>query len=269
VNQHLLASSARIALMLMIASVTSAARADQPNIAQLQYAASVGANLIDATTFVARRDFVADDLAGTRVRVQIAGLPDSVILRDLHVEANADVLFALDTGVTLAGTYFTPADVIRYNGTTFSKEFDAALAGVPTGVHCDGVARLGDSGKLLLSFDSVFAVAGTTIRPADVIVYANGAFGAKLLDAQALGLADTLNVDAIDTYRTKDYLLVSFDTGGTIGGTTFTSADVVQLHRGTWTKRYALSSFSDRWDSANLDGLAALNNDTIFQDDFE
>lgn len=260
-----------LAVAAMLASQSAAA--DPPAIAALGYSADTGANLIDVNTFVARKDFVLDALGAGRLRMQISGLPDGAILRDFHIEndSHGDWLFALDIGATLSGIYFRPGDVIRFNGSNFTKEFDATAAGVPPGVGCDGVARWGDTGKLLLSFDRTFTANGMTIRPADVIVYSGGAFGKKVLDAQALGLPAKLNVDAIDSFRTKNYLLVSFDTGGSLGGITFTSADVMQLHlpAGTWTKRYTMLSFSSRWNYANLDGVFAINNDTIFQDDFE
>lgn len=260
-----------LALAFGVAIAAHNATAGAPAIAHLRYSADTGANIVGATTFAARKDYVDDDLSGTRTRVQISGLPDTVILRDFHIEPNGDLLFALDTGTTLAGTDYQPADVIRFNGSGFSREFDSGAAGVPPGVQCDGIARFGVTGKLLLSFDHTFAVSGITIRPADVITFSGGAFGAKVLDAKALGLPDTLNVDAIDTFRTEDYLLVSFDSGGAIAGIPFTSADVMQLHRidGSWSRRFILSTFSDRWNTANLDGLAAVNNDTIFQDDLD
>jgi hypothetical protein len=262
-------------LLLALAALLLAqhAKAGPPAIAGIGYAADTGTNLIDANTFVARRDFVLDALGAGRLRMTIPGLPDTVILRDFHIEndAHGDYLFALDTGIALNGIYFSPADVIRFNGSDFTREFDSAAAGVPPGVHCDGVARWGDTGKLLLSFDRTFTAGGITILPADVIVFSGGAFGKKVLDAHARGLPANLNVDAIDTFRTKDYLLVSFDSGGKVGGITFTAADVLQLHvtTGAWSKRYTMLDFSDRWSRANLDGLLAINNDTIFQDDFE
>jgi hypothetical protein len=256
---------------LIFALSAPIAEAGAPAIAHLRYSADMGANIAGPGLFAARKDYVDDDLVGSRLRVQIAGLPDGVILHDFHIEANGDILFALDIGVALGATYYGPADVIRFSAGTFSKEFDSIAAGVPSGIHCDGVARLGSSGPLLLSFDKTFTVGGVTIRPADVISFGNGKFGAKVLDAQALGLAANLNVDAIDTFGTKSYLLVSFDTGGTIGGITFADEDIMQLRlsNGTWTKRYTLLSFSDRWGAANLDGLAATNNDTIFEDGFQ
>lgn len=259
------------ALAFIVALGPQFTLAGAPAIARLQYSSDIGANIIGPGVFAARKDYVDDDLVSTRLRMQIAGLPDSVVLHDFHIETNGNVLFALDMGLTLGGTYYSPADVIRLNASTFSKEFDAVAAGVPAGVHCDGVARIGQNGPLLLSFDKIFTVSGITIRPADVIRFSNGAFGAKVLDAQALGLPANLNVDAVDLFGTKSYLLVSFDTGGTVGGITFADEDVLQLHLadGTWSKRFTLLDFSDRWGAANLDGLAATNNDTIFEDDFQ
>ena len=156
-----------VAFGLTAALIAQGAAADAPAIAHLQYSADVGANIVGPASFAARKDFVDDDLAGTRLREQIAGLPDNVVLHDFHVESDGNILFALDIGATLGGTYYSPADVIRYSG-SFSKEFDSVAAGVPAGVHCDGVARSGN-GRLLLSFDKTFTVGGITIRPADVI----------------------------------------------------------------------------------------------------
>jgi hypothetical protein len=247
-------------------------QAQLPPIVQLQYSADSGANIVAAGQYAARQDYVIDNIlvSGNRARVQIPGLPQRANLRDFQIDKNGDVLFALDIGVTLGGTYYDPADVIKHSGAVFSKAFDAAAAGVPKGVHCDGVARSGASGALLLSFDTTFTAGGITIRPADVIAFSAGSFGAKVLDAQALGLADALNVDAVDAIGTTTDLLVSFDTGGNVGGVKFTHEDILQLHlaNGSWSKRYSLNTFSDRWGAAHLDGLAATN-DTIFKDGFE
>jgi len=269
----MLRRAVRIRLIVAAAAITiemAPAWAGAPAISALDYSADIGANLVDANTFVARKDFVIDDLSGARVRQPIPGLPDNVILRDFHIEPNDNILLSLDIGVALSGTYYAPADVIRYAG-SFTREFDSAAAGVPPGVHCDGIARWGATGKLLLSFDRTFTASGVTIRPADVIAYSAGAFGPKVVDSRALGIPDNFNVDAIDTFRTKRYVLVSFDSGGSIGGITFTSADILQLDSasGAWSKRYAPSTFSDRWSKADLDGLAAVNIDTIFEDDLE
>lgn len=256
----------------LLALPMASTRADAATpVYRLQYSADTGANIAGAGLFAARKDFVDDNLGGTRVRVQMPGLPDSVDLRDFHVELNDDVLFALDSGVTLGGVYYRPADVIRFSPPLFMKAFDASAAGVPPGVHCDGVARLGPDGPLLLSFDRTFAVGAITIRPADVVVFDGSAFGAKALDSRALGVPSALNVDAVDSMGTTTDLLVSFDSGGSVGGIAFADEDVLQLHlaNGTWSKRFSLADFSDRWGAANLDGLASTFTDALFKSDFE
>ncbi|QBB70177.1 hypothetical protein ELE36_07265 [Pseudolysobacter antarcticus] len=247
-----------------------AAFADTLPILQLRYSADTGANIVAVGQYASRQDYVSDNLAGSRMRVQIPGLPERSNLADFQVDTNGDVLFALDIGVSLGGTYFYPADVIKYSGGTFSKAFDAVAAGVPKGVHCDGVARLDTNSKLLLSFDRTFAANGFTVRPADVMLITAGAFSAKKLDAQALGFSSALNIVGIDAMGTHTDLLVAFDSAGTVGGVTFTRNDLLSVHlpSGVWTKRYALSSFSDRWNTAHVDGVAALN-DTLFKDGFE
>lgn len=240
-------------------------------IVALRYSADTGANIVGPGQFAGRQDYVDDNLIGaSRVRVRIQGVPERANLRDFQIDSNGDVLFALDIGTTLGDTYFDSADVIRWSGGVFSKVFDGYAAGVPKGVHCDGVARLGNNGPLLLSFDQTFTVAGTTIRPADVIAVNGSAFGAKVLDAQALGLGAALNVIAVDAAQTTSDLLIAFDTAGSAGGVTFTREDILQLHLAdsTWSKRFSLRDFSDRWGAAHLDGLAAVN-DTIFEDYFE
>ncbi len=255
--------------LLPLFAVTPA-MAQTPPIAQLQYSSNVGANIVGSGQYAARKDYVTDTLSGTRTRITIPGLPERANLRDFQIDANGDVLFALDIGVTLSGAYFDPADVIRYSAGVFSKAFDAAAAGVPKGVHCDGVARLGVAGALLLSFDKTFSAGATVIRPADVITFSAGMFGAKTLDANALGLSPALNIDAIDMVGTATDLLVSFDTAGSVAGITFADEDILQLHLAdnSWTRRYTLLDFSDRWSAANLDGLAAVN-DTVFDNGFE
>jgi hypothetical protein len=263
---------ARLPALLITAGLMQAAAvsADSLPVIALRYSADTGANIVGAGQYAARQDYVNDDLAGTRTRVQIPSLPERANLADFQIDTNGEVLFALDVGVTLGGTYFDPADVIRYSGGGFSKAFDAATAGVPNGAHCDGVARLDANGALLLSFDRTFTANGFTVRPADVMKVSGGAFVGKKLDAQALGLPASLNIVAIDAMGTHTDLLVAFDTAGTVGGVSFTRNDLLQVHlpAGVWTRRYALSSFSDRWGVAHVDGVAALN-DTIFKDGLE
>ncbi|HMM68845.1 MAG TPA: hypothetical protein PKC03_18075 [Dokdonella sp.] len=259
-------------LLFHLGMSSAVALAQTPAIVELQYSADIGANLLDASHFVRRSDYVIDNTLGRRARVLIAGLPDTANLRDFQIDSSHIALFALDSGFSASGTYFDPADVIASNDGVFIKAFDAAAAGVPKGVRCDGVARANGNGALLLSFDTAFKVGGVSIFPADVIAVNGNSFGAKVLDARALGIPANLDIDAIDAMGTNSDLLVSFDTAGVVGGIAFTSSDVMQLHLAdaSWSKRFALRTFSDRWNTANLDGLGtAPVSDFLFDNSFD
>lgn len=262
----------RFRAALLTLMLAGGASAQDPNIVQLQYSADVGANIVGASQFAARKDYVIDDLLGTRLRVSVPGLPDRINLNDFQIDAGNVLLFAVDGGVSLGGSYYRGGDVIAYSNGVYSRAFDASAAGVPRGVVCDGVARSGAAGALLLSFDRSFTVADTVVRPADVIALSGAGFGAKVLDARALGLPAQLNVDAIDSVATTSDLLVSFDSGGRVGAAVFADEDILQLHLATnaWSKRYSMRSLSDRWAAADLDGLAAApNGDALFGNGFE
>ena len=70
-----------------------------------------------------------------------------------------------------------------------------------------------------------------------MIAFSGVDFGPKVLDAVALGLPSNLNVDAIDSVDTSSDLLVSFDSGGRVGGVSFADEDILQLHLSdaTWS----------------------------------
>jgi hypothetical protein len=264
--------AAGMAAMLLAVLGPATVAAQSPPVSQLQYSADAGGNIVGASRYAARNDYVVDDTIGIRARAQIGGLGDRVNLRDFQIDGNGDLLFAIDTGVALGGTYFAMGDVIlRHNG-VFTRAFDAAAAGVPAGVGCDGVARSGVAGNLLLSFDRTFAAGGITIRPADVIAYSGAGFGPKVLDAAARGLPGNANVDAVDAIGTSTDLLLSFDSAGSVDGLPYADEDVLQLHlaTGAWSLRFALLANAARWGPLDLDGLAtAPNGDVAFKDGFE
>jgi hypothetical protein len=246
--------------------------AQVPPVLQLQYSADAGGNIVGAARYAARNDYVIDDTAGIRARIPIAGLDDRVDLRDFQIDTNGDLLFTTDIGSRLGGTWFAAGDVIARRNGLYSKAFDSAAAGVPAGVGCDGVARSGAAGNLLLSFDRTFVVGAFTIRPADVIAFNGSGFGAKVVDARVLGLPDNANIDAIDSIATSTDLLLSFEGAGSVGGLPYADEDILQLHLATsaWSLRFELLANAARWGPLNLDGLAtAPNGDVAFKDGFE
>lgn len=255
-------------VVLALGPFGSAALAQQPPIVQLQYSADLPATFAPSATFALDHDYVID-VAGALYRVRLPGLPERADLDALHVEDTGDVLFSLDVGAVLDGAYYAPGDAIRYSRGAYTSAFDASSAGVPATANLDALARR--NGRLIVSFDVAFT-AGTFVRPGDALEVVAGQLGAKVLNAAAHGVATRLDVDALDALGTTTHLLVSFDTGGSVGGVTFADEDVLQLDlgAGTWTRRVAPAATSDRWRAANLDALAAAPNaDALFKDGFE
>lgn len=236
---------------------------------RLQYSADIGARWLPSQVSSLDHDYVIDE-SGVLQVVQIPGLPARADLDALQIEANYDRLFSLDGDVTLGGTHFRAADVIRLHAGAFSKSFDASAASVPFGVDCDAVARAAD-GRLLLSFDRSFRVGGLLIRPVDVVSH-NGTSFEMVFDGRAAGLPAGSNLDALDSTGSNTELLFSLDTGGHIGSVRFADEDVLRVVIATSaiTRELETRTRSAAWNAADLDALAVAEvADGLFRNGFE
>ena len=98
-------------------------------------------------------DVAVDNLLGVVLPVDLGSLPTGVNVTAYHLFANGDQLFSLDAAAVLPGPLTAePEDVVRWDGVSYTLEFDGSAEGVPGGVAVDAVSGLGDD--LLLSFDA-------------------------------------------------------------------------------------------------------------------
>jgi hypothetical protein len=112
------------ALVLVASALTS------PALGSVSVSSDVGVTL--AGSAVADEDVVVDDLLGGIVPASLGSLPGNADVTACHRLANGDQLFALDTATVLPGSVAVrPGDVIRYDGASYSTEFDASAAGDP------------------------------------------------------------------------------------------------------------------------------------------
>ncbi|GAB4459497.1 MAG: hypothetical protein Kow0070_14570 [Anaerolineales bacterium] len=90
------------------------------------------------------------------------------------------------------------ADIYSWNGTAFSRVFDATLAGVPGAANVDGMEVV-DSTHFYLSFTADVTLPGIgTVQDEDVVYYNNGVWSVYF-DGTARGLtAGNQDVDAFD-----------------------------------------------------------------------
>ena len=117
-----------------------------------------------------------DNLAGTVTAVGVGTIPASADLVAYHREPDGDQHLCFDTTVELGAGPLTvrPGDVVRFDGATYSLEFDASANGVPRGVSVDALAVV--AGDLVLSFDVTVALSGETFHDEDLALFAGAAF---------------------------------------------------------------------------------------------
>lgn len=96
-----------------------------------------------------------------------AGVPPGADLDALTADG-ADLLVSFDVAVDLPGGPYADEDLVRWDGASFSPEFDGSDAGVPAGLDLDAADRL-DNGHLLLSFDASGVVVGIPFADEDLL----------------------------------------------------------------------------------------------------
>jgi hypothetical protein len=91
------------------------------------------------------------------------------------------------------------ADIYAWNGTPFSRVFDASVAGLPAGANVDGYVRV-DATHFFLSFSgATTAIPGIGNVQDEDVVYYNAGTWSVYFDGTAKGLtADNQDLDAFD-----------------------------------------------------------------------
>jgi hypothetical protein len=202
-------------------------------------------------------DVAVDDLLGVVAPASLGTLPANADLTAYHLLANGDQLFSLDTTVELAGSLTVePGDVVRYDGVSYTLEFDASAEGVPNGVITDAVSVAG-SGDLLLSFDTTVDLGAVTADDEDLVEFDGASFSLSF-DGSAAGVPAALDLDA--AHRLFDGTLgLSFDGSGQLGGVDFDDEDVLGYDPSgpTWSLLYDGSAQHSEWEGGpDLDAVA-------------
>ena len=202
-----------------------------------------------------------DNLAGSVTPANVGAIPPTAIITAYDHLPNGDQLLAFDMTVTLpGGLTVRPGDVVRFNGTTYTLEFDAAANGIPNGVITDAVSEI-SPGDVLLSFDVTGAVGGITADDEDLVRFKGGGFS-LFFDGSAAGIDPSLDLDAAHILSNNGHLLLAFDGSGTAGGVNFTAEDVLEFTptNSGWALRYDGLAQHAGWFGAQLHGLSAVTN---------
>lgn len=222
----------------------------------VDYSADVTVALGGAT--VVDEDVALDDLLGTVTLASLGALPGATDVVAYHLLDDGDQLIAFDTTVSLTGGLTArPGDVVRFDGATYTPEFDASSNELPAGVQTDAVGMLGQ-GDLLLSFDTTVAVDGITVQDEDVVAFDGQAF-TLFFDASTARVATALDLDAVHYLNQNGNILVSFDGSGTVDALPFDDEDVLEYDPvdDVWALAYDGSVEHAEWPAADLDALHA------------
>lgn len=208
---------------------------------------------VGASVVAADQDVVVDNQLGVVTLENLGVLPDASEVTALGLTLNGDRLIAFDTTTELAGGFIArPGDVIRYDGASYTTEFDASAAGVPMGAVTDATS-LAASG-LLLSFDTTVDLGGGLVAADEDLVEWDGSGFALVFDGSVQGLDPALDVDAAQDLGGGAFLM-SFDTSGAISGLNFDDEDVVRFDGTAWSLEFDASAADPDWAAADLDAV--------------
>lgn len=249
------------AMALFIAMAVAAPALAQP-LSSVSLSPDVTVDLNDAGggTF-ADEDVAIDDLAGTVVAENLGALPDASEVSAYELLADGDRLFCVASTVELPGPlYAQQGDVVRYDGSVYTIEFDASSNGVSDAAQCDAVT-VDAEGDLWLSFDiTVFlpdGSGGKLIAHDEDAVRVDGASAFTLTDATIFGVPGELDLDGMHLRADGDSA-GSFDISGTLASVSFDDEDVVILDAQTlgWSLAVDASAQDADWGPADADAVA-------------
>ncbi len=254
-----------VVVMLMLLFATSA----QAQFASVDVSPDITLELGALT--VADEDVGEDNLVGTVTQIALGSIPANADVTLFHRLDNGDRLFGLDITVELPGSVIaTPTDVIRYNGASYSLEFDGSAEGVPAGARLDALSADG-SGNLLLSFDTSVILSGFTASDEDIVSF-DGATFSLLFDGSSSGVPAGADVDALHFAADSGHLFLSFDISGTVDSTNFADEDLLEFDPvgGNWSIIYNGSAEHADWIAGDLDAaFVTFLVGFIFRDGFE
>ena len=248
------AARSRLALAAGLAALACNAHA-ATTLTSLRYVPDITVTL--GGTAVGPNDIANDNLAGG-ITLALSALPANV--NAYHSTGSVHWLVFATTVTLPGGITATPRDVVAWNGTIWSLLMDGATAGIPAGTMIDALASR-DGTEILLSLDTTASLPGPVpANPADVLRYSGGAW-TTLFDATSAGIPAGANLDGLDVLPNGN-LLVSFDSGGSIGPINYAASDILEYGNAGWEISYSGASHNPAWNSANLRDFRAQSSAT-------
>ena len=211
---------------------------------------------VSSGAVVTDEESAVDNQLGITLQESYGALPAGSELIALGRDVDGDSLLAFDTTVSLSGGVIaSPGDVMRFDGSTYTTEFDASAEGVPAGVYTDAVSV--SSPGLILSFDTTTSLPGGIIVADEDLVRWDGGSFSVVLDGSTVGMTSNLDIDAVQDLGAGVFA-VSFDTTGSLDGAVFGDEDLMRWDGTSWSLEYDASASDSDWIPADLNAVVVV-----------
>jgi hypothetical protein len=198
-------------------------------------------------------DIAIDNQLSIVLLENLGVLPHASEVIALGLDVNGDRIISFETATALSGGVVArPGDVLRYDGTAYSIEFDASAAGLPGGVATDATSL--SANGLILSFDTTVDLGGGLIVADEDLVDWNGSSFGLVFDGSAVGIDSSLDVDAAQNLGGGKFYL-SFDTTGEIADLVFDDEDVLYFDGSAWSLAFDADAANASWAAADLNAV--------------
>lgn len=219
-----------IALLTTLVSLTLLASASRAATPLDSTSVSSDTTIILGGVTVEDEDVAIDNPLGIIVPASLADLPEATDVNSYHSLPNGDQLVPFDTTVSLPSDLTAePGDPVRYDGISYTLEFDPSVESVPSCPITDAVSTT-TAGDLLLSFDTAVELptaSGTDAFDDEDLVRFKGSALAPVFDGSAEAVPAALDLDgAHDLGNGK--LGLSFDGSGNLDTVDFDDEDVFE-----------------------------------------
>ena len=253
----------RFAILFAAIALVSPLRA-QTALSELAYSVDVAAKL--GSTRALHNEVILDALTGEVETRSLGNLSLVTEVDALSYLGGREWLFSVSSRRSMAAKLFRPADVIRWDGSTYDLAFDASAFGVPEGVNVDAVTT--DGGALLISFDVDGKADDVGWRDEDLLRIDGGQLTLDF-DGSAAGIPVGLDVDAVHRLP-SGRLLLSFDISGQIEGVRFDDEDIVEYdpESNNWWLAFDGSERFAALGRTDIDAVSTFLSG-IFEDGFE
>ncbi|RLA18671.1 MAG: hypothetical protein DRQ56_07025 [Gammaproteobacteria bacterium] len=240
---------------------------------QLEYDASTDVTLALSGLTIPDEFLANDDFIASPTPVMLPGVNVNADITAFSRASNGDILVSFDVILSLPGSggpiTVRPQDVARLSLGAYSIEFDGIANGIPMGTRIDAVSP--HPSGLLLSLDVSALLGAIPVADADLILW-DGANYTTVFDGSSSGVSIGMDVDGVHYVSATGTILMSFDTGGIVGGIAYADEDIIEYNPIGSTYELALDAgmLHSAWHEADLDAFFVVtdaDNDKLSDDD--